>query len=316
MVTSTAPRPGARPLLATVITAAAAAVPAVVPATPASAADRGDFAPVPLPFFWPNNNLYDVAAASPGSVWIAGPKYGADNATSTYVAHFTGSRFTQVPLPPGTVHADLQARASGVWLTTATGVFRRAGGAWTRVTAVPEMEQDAVHVRADDDIWALGTASDGDPALVARHWDGRSWRSVPVEQPPGDGAGFTDVLALSPTDAWAIGYTSPGAAGAPLLMHWDGTAWTSAAPPAGLDILSEIAEGADGELWIVGHATDTPAAPGLLRYGGGTWERVPAAAVPNRRGFHATALAAVPGTGALWTLGTAGIGGPVVLTDG
>ncbi|XRQ13562.1 hypothetical protein ACN3XK_22560 [Actinomadura welshii] len=380
MLFPTAPLPRVRTSITTVtataLTAAAAAA-AVALAPPASAAERGRFAPVQLPFFWPANDLCDVAAASPGSVWIsghqgelvvpgpipgtgrlipgnpvvrrwtgerwveydlqglpnrgsitdvdaaapedvwiAGLKYGEDNATTTYLAHFTGSRFTQVPLPAGASHARLQAGAAGVWLTTGDSVYRRSGNAWTHVAALPEMNRDVVHVRSDDDIRVLGTTAEDDSVLAARHWDGQAWRSVPVDTPGEDGAGFTDVLVLSPTDAWAIGYTSPGASGTPLLMHWDGSAWTSTPPPPGLNLLNAITEGPDGTPWIVGHATDTPAAPGLLRHGGAGWERVPTPAVPYRSNINARALAAVPGTGTLWTLGRVDIGGPVVLSDG
>ncbi|MFG2089686.1 MULTISPECIES: hypothetical protein [unclassified Spirillospora] len=356
---------------------AAATVLAAGLAAPASAAARGGFERVPLPFFWPNNNLYDVAAASPDSVWIAGnqgelvipgpipgtgtlihgnpvvrrwknggwteydlqglagrgtimdvdavgpedvwitgPAYGSGDTATTYLAHFTGSAFTRVALPPGTDRADLQARASGVWLSTATDVHRRTGGTWTHVTAIPEMEQDTTHIRADDDIWVLGSASREDRALIARHWDGRSWRTVPMNLPSGNDAGITDMVAVSPMDAWAIGFASPGAPGSPVLTHWDGTAWTTVTPPAGLNSFNRIVQGEDGTLWIIGHAADEPAKPGLLRYSGGTWERVPTTAVPNRSTINATALAVVPGTGALWTLGPVNIGGPVVLTDG
>ncbi|WP_194506001.1 hypothetical protein, partial [Actinomadura livida] len=260
--------------------------------------------------------IRDVDAAAPEDVWITGPKYGSDDRATPYLGRFNGSRFVQVETPPGADRIDLQARAAGVWLATATDLHRRTGDGWAHVTALPDIERETFHVRADDDVWVLGTAAQDDPALVARHWDGRSWRDAPVNPPPGDVLGFTDMIALSPTEAWAIGYTDPGPSNVPLLMRWDGTAWTSVAPPAGLNSLSEIVRGGDGTLWIIGHAIDEPAGPGLLRYSGGAWERVPTTAVPNRSNFNAAALAVVPGTGALWTLGSVNIGGPVVLRDG
>ncbi|MES9541679.1 hypothetical protein [Actinomadura sp. NPDC000600] len=346
-------------------------------ATPASAAERGDFTPVPLPFFWPNNSLYDVAAASPDSVWIAGnqgelvipgpipgtgqsipgnpvvrrwkggswveydlqglssrgtitdvdavapedvwisgPKYGSgDGAPVPYAAHFTGSRFEQVALPSGARSANLQASAGGVRVATDTGFYRRTGDTWALITTLPDIRQHTSYIRADDDIWVLGTASATDETLAARHWDGRSWQTVPVHEPV-PGTGFTDMLALSPTDAWATGISYRTSPATPVLMHWDGTAWTGVTTPPGLNALTRIAEGGDGTLWAIGHSLDEPAKPGLIRYSGGTWERVPATAVPNRKNFYASALAVVPGTGALWTLGTVDIGGPVVLTDG
>ncbi|MFB4295722.1 hypothetical protein [Actinomadura sp. NTSP31] len=364
----------------TPLAAAAAAVLAAGltagPAAPASAATRGGFTPVPLPFFWPNNSLYDVAAASPDSVWIAGnqgellvpgpipgtgrtipgnpvvrrwknggwveydlqglpnhgtivdvdaagpedvwingPKYADDNSTTPYLAHFTGSAFAQVALPAGASAASLQADASGVWVSTATDVYRRSGDTWAHITTLPDIYLSASYIRIDDDIWTLGTASQYDRTPVAQHWDGRSWHSVPVNATV-PGTSFTDMIALSPTDAWATGISYTTSPTAPILMHWNGTAWTNVTVPAGLNALTRIAKGDDGTLWAVGHSLDEPAKPGLLRYSDGTWTRVPTTAVPNRSNIYATSLAVVPGTGALWTLGSVNIGGPVVLADG
>jgi hypothetical protein len=220
-----------------------------------------------------------------------------------------------VALPAGAGAATLQADASGVWVSTATDVYRRTGGAWTHVAALPDVYRTASYVRADDDIWVLGTASEWDQTPVARHWDGRSWSSVPVNATV-PGTGFTDMIALSPTDAWATGISYKTSPASPVLMHWDGTAWTDAAVPAGLNALTRIVKGEDGDLWAVGHSLDEAAKPGLLHYSGGTWSRVPTTAVPNRSNIYATSLAVVPGTGALWTLGSVNIGGPVVLSDG
>ncbi|MEU9021567.1 hypothetical protein [Actinomadura sp. NPDC048394] len=363
------------------LAAAAAVVMAAGPTVPApaSAATRGDFKRVSLPFFWPSNSLRDVDAASPDSVWITGsqgeitlpgpipgtgtsipgnpvvrrwqngdwveydllglPGHGGINdvdavgpedvwingtdydAKKPYVAHFSGSAFNQVALPPGITAATLQADASGVWLSTLTDVYRWTGDIWTdkwtHVTAFPEISLDTGYIRADDDIWRLGTTSEWSTTFVAQHWDGQSWKNAPIHADGlGVGFGFTDMVALSPTDAWAVGTdygTSPASA---VLMHWDGTAWTKAAVPAGLNALTRIIKGVDGDLWALGHNLDEPAKPGLLHYSGGTWSRVPTTAVPNRTNIYATALAVVPGTGALWTLGTVNIGGPVVLTDG
>jgi hypothetical protein len=48
---------------------------------------------------------------------------------------------------------------------------------------------------------------------------GRAWRIVPT---PGQSASaLTDVLALSPSSAWAVGNGSQG----PFLLHWNGSTW-------------------------------------------------------------------------------------------
>ncbi|MER6813114.1 hypothetical protein ABT299_27935 [Spirillospora sp. NPDC000708] len=368
------------------LAAAAAVVLAAGLTAPASAATRGDFKPVSLPFFWPENGITDVDAASPDSVWITGyqgaitlpgpipgmgtqipgnpvvrrwqngdwveydllnlpnhasiqdvdavapedvwikgVRYGDDKTTSPYLGHFRGSAFNEVPLPPGAGGAGtLQAGASGVWYSTLTDVYRWTGDIWTdkwtHVTTFPEISLDTGYIRADDDIWRLGTTSEWSTTFVAQHWDGRSWKSVPMNTDGlGVGFGFADMVAISPTDAWAAGTDNHTSPATPVLMHWDGTAWSKAAVPAGLNGLTRIIKGADGDLWALGHTLDEPAKPGLLHYSGGTWSRVPTSAVPNRTNINATQLAVVPGTGALWTLGTTTVGtvntGVMVLSD-
>ncbi|MFF4241726.1 hypothetical protein ACFYYL_38180 [Actinomadura geliboluensis] len=361
------------------LAAAAALLLAAGLASPAAAATRGDFRPVSLPFFWPNNYLYDVDAASPDSVWISGlqgeivipgpipgtgqtipgnpvvrrwqngrwVEYELQNLSSRasvsdvdavgpedvwiggtragdgtagtrgpYLGHFTGSRFEEVALPTASKTLTVDARADGVWVTVDSGIYRRTGATWTHITTLPDVSLRQFTIRADDDIWVLSTPGPYDKTLEAHHWDGQSWTQAPVNQPDDGIHGITDMVAVSPTEAWAVGTNYSASPAAPILVHWDGTAWSSVTPPPGFNALNKIVKGEDGTLWALGHLLDEPAKPGLLRYSGGTWEQVPTTAVPNRSNIWATALAVVPGTGALWTLGSVNIGGPVLLTDG
>ncbi|MFI0353104.1 hypothetical protein [Actinomadura sp. 9N407] len=361
-------------LAAGVLAAAGLASPAA--AAPALLGTPGDFKQVSLPFFWPSNDLYDVAAASADSVWIAGhqgelivpgpipgtgrtipgnpvvrrwtnggwreydlggipnratinnveavgpedvwisgSRYAADNSTDPYIGRFTGSAFTEVALPPGTNAAHLQADASGVWLSTTEDVYRWTNGAWAHLTTLPTVKwQHNLHVRSADDIWFFGEVAEYSETVEAFHWDGTSWKQVQVEQSPRLGT-ITDVLALPSGEAWAVGVDWVTSGGKPTLLRWDGTAWKRVAVPAGLNSLSRIVRGPDGTLWASGHATDPPSAPGLIRYRGGAWERVPTPAVPFRSNILVKALAVDPVSGALWTLGTTNIGGPVLLSD-
>ncbi|MBE1537609.1 beta propeller repeat protein [Actinomadura algeriensis] len=353
---------------------------ATAPAAPAAPAAPDPAAPlelgsVGLPWFWPNNYLDGLAAASPDSIWISGvqgelvvpgpipgtgktipgnpvvrrwtgdrwveydigglPRRGRitgvhtagpedvwingtrylDDSSEPYVARFTGSAFTEVELPEGSRSAGLQAAGENVWLLSTGGIYRRTGDAWTHVAprAFPDGQLTAMHVRADDDIWIMGTSDRYGGDVVARHFDGRDWRDVPIEQPPG-GAWLTGVVALSPTEAWAVGTNYDTSPATPVLSRWDGASWTNVAPPAGLNSLGEIVAGPDGTVWALGHSLNEPAEPGLLRLDGGTWRRVRTTAAPNRSNFNGQALAVVPGTGDLWMLGDVNIGGPMVLT--
>jgi hypothetical protein len=55
--------------------------------------------------------------------------------------------------------------------------------------------------------------------LVA-HWNGTRWTGVASPNP--GGSFLNAVSALSPSDAWAVGYDNTGT----LILHWDGTSWT------------------------------------------------------------------------------------------
>ncbi|WP_019630530.1 hypothetical protein [Actinomadura atramentaria] len=346
--------------------ALAASLIAAGPASPAAAS--GGFQQVSLPFFWPNNSLYDVASASadsvwivgvqgevivpsgrtipgnpvvrrwknggwteypldglsshatitsvdapaPEDVWISGIRYRDDDSTEPYIGHFTGSSFAPVALPSGATSTHIQADASGTWLSTSTDIYRWTNGAWSRLTALPALRQHALQIRSADDIWLFGQDGEYSTTVEARHWDGASWTQVPVEQPTRLGT-ITDVLPLSATDAWAVGVD--WVANTPTLLHWDGASWKYTAAPSGLNALSRIVRAPDGTLWVNGHATDQPAAPGLIRYRDGAWQRVTTPALPFRSNVLVGALAVDPTSGALWTLGTPNIGGPVLLSD-
>ena len=68
-----------------------------------------------------------------------------------------------------------------------------------------------------NDVWAVGGNSDS----VALHWDGVVWSSVTV---PNIGT-LSDLAVTGPNDVWA--------AGGNVLIHWDGTNWTTYIRPAG-----------------------------------------------------------------------------------
>ncbi|MEW2359193.1 hypothetical protein [Spirillospora sp. NPDC029432] len=363
-------------LAAGVLAAAGLASPAAAsPAAPAARDTSGDLQQVSLPFFWPNNYLEDVAAASPDSVWIAGTqgelvvpgpipgtgrtipgnpvvrrwknggwveyplgglprqatitnveavspedvwisgtRHVTDGPARSYIGRFTGSAFAEVPLPSGATGAHLQADAAGVWLSTAGDLYRWTGGSWAHVTALPTLRQHNLQVRSADDVWLFGQTSDYTDTVEAHRWDGTAWKRVPVEQDTRLGT-ITDVLPLSSGEAWAAGVDWTDGGGRAVLLRWDGTTWKHVPVPDGLNALARIARAPDGTLWANGHATDQPAAPGLIRYRGGAWERVPTPAVPFRSNILVKPLAIDPVSGDLWTLGTTNIGGPVLLSS-
>jgi len=65
---------------------------------------------------------------------------------------------------------------------------------------------------AKDDVWVVGQS--GETELLAAHWDGTAWHSVPV---PRSFYGFAVLAAGAAGQVWA--------AGNPILAEWDGHAW-------------------------------------------------------------------------------------------
>ena len=83
---------------------------------------------------------------------------------------------------------------------------------------------------------ALAAASSTDVWLAAAdgmaHWDGAAWRPVTAQQlglSSRANAQIETVSALSSTDVWAAGTLGAGSAtSAPVVVHWDGSAWAIA----------------------------------------------------------------------------------------
>jgi hypothetical protein len=135
------------------------------------------------------------------------------------------------------------------------------GSRWTQVAAPAVLHQDesllAVGASSAGDAWAVGftkTVGAAGRFPLAVHWNGTAWTIVPTPTLTG-GAKSTlnGVVALGPTNAWAVG---KGRNGAALVERWNGTAW-SVVPvptPAGATSsqLSGISALSANDLWAVG----------------------------------------------------------------
>jgi hypothetical protein len=108
---------------------------------------------------------------------------------------------------------------------------------------LPLSYTDSLSASGPDDVWAVGSHHDsrGDgsrPAAV--HFDGKKWRSVPMpeyrfpEPKPEEESWLSEIVALSPDDAWAFGahsYTPDSSSDrrdTPIALRWDGSRWQKA----------------------------------------------------------------------------------------
>lgn len=172
------------------------------------------------------NDLRGMAALSPTDAWAVGSSFDeAQGATVPMAQHWDGAGWTLVPVA-----------------SDAPGGLSAVGGS------------------SSTDVWAVGYASspNGAEGLI-EHWDGDSWEVVEAPAPPGTYVNtiFTDVLALAPDDAWAVGRWSivPDAPPRPLIERWNGEAWQIVDAPE-FDTWTELyavsGTGPD-DVWAVGN---------------------------------------------------------------
>ena len=113
------------------------------------------------------------------------------------------------------------------------------------------------------------------------HWDGASWRPVPSPSPGAHSNALLGVAAASADEAWAVGYKKGPTSGyRPLVLRYDGTAWTEARPPVvpgGDNVLTAVSAARGGEVWAAGYRVDGTRHRALtLRRDADGWRHVPA----------------------------------------
>jgi len=103
---------------------------------------------------------------------------------------------------------------------------------------------------------------------------GSGWqlRYASVRAGPGS---LTSVVALTPKDAWAAGYTAPGPRSGPgaLVMKWNGSFWSRVAIRHGLAFgPATVAASGPKNVWLFGSW--------IQRWDGSRWHRIPVVAGP------------------------------------
>jgi hypothetical protein len=142
---------------------------------------------------------------------------------------------------------------------------------------------NAISVGSHDDIWAVGyRGGEVTPQTLTMQFDGSAWTIVPSPSLP-QGSRLEDVITLSPTDAWAVGWAaSPSSLDdESFTMHWDGAAWTivSTPQPGGpfKDRLRAVDAAAPNDVWASGVFQDeqTREHSVILHWDGKTWTEFP-----------------------------------------
>ncbi|HEV2375041.1 MAG TPA: hypothetical protein VGS19_23135 [Streptosporangiaceae bacterium] len=233
-----------------------------------------------------DNTLNGVATVSAKNAWAVGSSTNTvTSVASTLTEHWNGTRWRIVPSPnAGSAQNLLQA-----------------------VAVIPHTNQ----------LWAVGYFISGGGPLqtLAERWDGTDWDVVPS---PNVGTGSNSlgaVVALSATDAWAVGASSetPSSSQA-LIEHWDGTTWSVVSSPTltgNVNLAGLTAVRSTSQLWAsggTGNATLTE------HFDGTSWSVVPSPNAPGSTGgdfLYGTRAVAASN---VWAVGSTGSGGNPVLT--
>jgi VCBS repeat protein len=232
--------------------------------------------------------LTGVDTLADGSAWAAGFKTAAGGTRRTLIEHTSGGAWTPVASPndggsatDNSLTAVAGTQATGLW---AVGWRESPGGlkplalrydttrpspAWVSVTGAGGMPSPGtvetvltgVAVRAASDVWAVGYYDNGSAKRpLALHWNGTAWTSSPV---PGAGM-LRKVAVAGPGNVWAAGsyYNAVAQRYQTLVVHFDGTAWTTAvsADSAAADdeVIGLAADPAGSSITVVGRQGPKP----------------------------------------------------------
>jgi hypothetical protein len=142
------------------------------------------------------------------------------------------------PVPGGLLDVAAQSASSAVAIGARALVAVWNGAVWKMLSdpGLPQLSALGAVAVFPGGAWAVGEyglTDHGDGGGVARplivRVTGTTMRRVPVPKLT-DSSALEDVAATSATDAWAVGFTGQG----PLVLHWNGTAWTRTQLPAAL----------------------------------------------------------------------------------
>lgn len=120
-----------------------------------------------------------------------------------------------------------------------------------------------VSVLSADDAWAVGAHTiHGLRFAWTRHWDGTGWTHVPAPSPGTLDNLLNSVVAISPSDVWAVGTmkNQGDSDDSQLVEHWDGSTWSVVSPPAGAGRPSSVSASGADDVWVVGDRYNDPIA--------------------------------------------------------
>lgn len=282
-----------------------------------------------------NGELDGVDAVSANSVWAVGSGNLADAPAATGLTeHWNGHTWKIIPsASPGegsglsSVSVDTGSYMWAVGSYNEGGyvevpfIEHWAGGKWTQVTApVPSGPSSvlqsarlfSVSADSDSDAWAVGyycvTSSSSGCYTLTEHWNGADWSIVPSPNVTGTVTNILQaVTAISPTDAWAVGYSDDGG----LVEHWDGTSWSIVSSPRTrhsrgdkFQQLYGVSAVSANDIWAVGSTSpESTVYDTLVEHWNGTRWRVVRSPNPSGSTYSMLNGVTADSVGGLWAAG-------------
>ncbi|MDQ1710398.1 MAG: hypothetical protein QOG49_1783, partial [Frankiaceae bacterium] len=203
--------------------------------------------------------LGGVSVRTAKDVWAVGSQAGRNGYLAPLALHWNGTTWSvvAVPMPAGPKGSPATARLLGVAVVPGSGA-----------------------------VLAVGTSNEygrGSGNAFAETWTGAKWSLTAIAGKSASVDGLTSVVALSATNAWAVG-SAGGVTTRTMVLHWTGTTWQHVtSPDPGNGGLSGVAAASPTSIWAVGTAQPAGSAwtvPLILHWNGTAWGLVPAPAAP------------------------------------
>lgn len=215
-----------------------------------------------------------AVSGNEGNVWAVG-NFLARQGYRMLTLRWNGSSWSRVSTPnlfgPDELYGVSAGTNRPTWAVgshffpsaqAATVILRRENGKWIRVPSPNPGSYSSilVGVRSVSPTlaWAVGDAmSDGttDHPLIER-WDGSMWTAVMDPAFAGLQGQLSGVMTPTPSTVLAVGWYR---AGGPMVLYYDGTAWSVASPGPSTPASGFYSIGGDGAggSWAVGQERDS-----------------------------------------------------------
>lgn len=207
-----------------------------------------------------DNQLSKLAVIAPNDIWAVGNSATDLDHRQTLAMHWNGATWSIVPTP------NLTGRTIN-WLI-------------------------GVEAVASNNVWAVGYAGNSNDGAASTNrtlimrWNGATWNIVssPNPQPNNPDLGpyaraneLFDLAVVSANDIWAVGHTYTFSNGQPLILHWNGTAWSNVPAPDTGDYgrLYSVDAVSANDVWAIGTEYHNGNQESIVHHWNGTaWSRV------------------------------------------